>query len=86
MRKICTCVLILLIMCSKASAATPKDLPEYDTISPINLTISSFVRMDDATTRARFTEAMRHFAVAVHEMTNGAHQLGRINCLRGLTI
>jgi len=64
MRKICVCVLVLLTICSKVFAA----IPEYDTISPINLTILSSEVMDNDT-KTRFTEAMRHFAVAVHEMT-----------------
>jgi len=76
MKKICTCALVLLIMCSKVFAA----IPEYDTISPINLTIYSFEDM--GVMRTRFTEAMRHFAVAVYEMTNGAHQLGRIKIIQ----
>jgi len=60
-------------------------LHNYDTISPINLTISTFEHMDDAT-KTRFTEALRHFAVAVHEMTNGAHQLGRIKVIQRGTL
>ena len=65
-------------MCSKVFAF----IPLYDTITPINLTINSFERMDDAT-KTRFTEAMRHFAVAIYEATNGAHQLGRIKVVQG---
>ena len=80
MKKICVCVLILLAICSKALA-----LPVYNTITPINLTINSFERMDDVT-KTRFTEALRHFAVAIHEMTNGAHQLGRIKVIQRGTL
>jgi len=57
----------------------------YDTISPINLTISTFNHMQGSIFEDLFTEAIHHFAVGVYEMTNGAHQLGHINWLRGLT-
>jgi len=83
MKKICVCVLILLATCSNAFAAVqifPR-IQVYDKISPINLTISTFEPMD-YTTKTKFTEAMRHFAVAIHEMTNGAHQLGRIKIVQ----
>ena len=36
----------------------------------------------DYAEKIRITEAMRYFAVAIHEMTNGAHQLGRIKILQ----
>jgi len=65
MKKICACVLILLMTCSKAFAA----IPEYDTISPINLTIGTFNYIQGTENEASFVEAIRHFAVAVHEMT-----------------
>jgi len=35
MKKICVCVLVLLVMCSKVFAS----IPTYPTITPINLTI-----------------------------------------------
>jgi len=77
MEKIFACILILLITYSKVFAA----IPEYDTISPINLTILYSGNIDDVK-RERITEAMRHFAVAVYEKTNGAHQLGRIKIIQ----
>ena len=38
MKKICVCVLVVLAKCSKVFSDIN---PEYDTISPINLTINS---------------------------------------------
>jgi len=71
MKKIFICVLILLATRS-SEAFFP--IPRYNTITPINLTIGTFEIMDD-NSRTRFTEAIRHFAVAVHEMTHGVHQI-----------
>jgi len=65
MKKICVCILVLLAISSEAFATDHI----YDTISPINLTIGTFNRMQGTEYEARFVEAIRHFAVAVHEMT-----------------
>jgi len=81
MKKFCISILVLLAMCSKSFAS----IPTYNTITPINLTINSFEHMTPAR-KALFTEAMRHFAVAIHEMTNGAHQLGRIKVIQRGTL
>ena len=88
MKKICVCALLIWAVCSiqfTAFANTP-GITEYDTISPINLTISSFERMYDTDSQVLFENALRHFAVALHEMTNGAHRLGRIKILQPGTL
>ena len=63
MKKVCVCVFIIWATCSKVFA----EIPVYDTISPINLTINSFERMKGTASEALFTEALRHYAVAIYE-------------------
>jgi len=81
MKKICICVIILLAICSKALA-----IPVYNTITPINLTISTFNHMQGSIFEDFFTEAIHHFAVGVYEMTNGAHRLGRVKIVQRGTL
>jgi len=69
MKKICVCILVLLAISYDAFA----DIHSYETISPINLTIGTFNYIQGTENEARFVEAIRHFAVAVYEMTNGRH-------------
>ena len=57
MKKICVCILIMLAISSEALAS----LHNYDTISPINLTIDSFEQMSPES-RELFTRALHHFA------------------------
>ena len=73
------CALFGLAFCAAPVGAT---IEEYDTVSPINMTIDSFEYMNAASQDA-FTEAMRHWSVAVYEMTNGRHRLGRVKIVQG---
>ncbi len=73
------CALLGLALCATPAGAA---IEEYDTISPINMTIDSFEYMN-AASRDAFTEAMRHWSVAVYEMTNGRHRLGRVKIVQG---
>ena len=73
------CALFGLAFCATPAGAA---IEEYDTISPINMTIDSFEYMNTAS-RDAFTEAMRHWSVAVYEMTNGRHRLGRVKIVQG---
>ena len=73
------CALLGLALCATPAGAA---IEEYDTVSPINMTIDSFEYMNTAS-RDAFTEAMRHWSVAVYEMTNGRHRLGRVKIVQG---
>ena len=73
------CALLGLALCATPAGAA---IEEYETVSPINMTIDSFEYMNTAS-RDAFTEAMRHWSVAVYEMTNGRHRLGRVKIVQG---
>ena len=73
------CALFGLAFCATPAGAA---IEEYDTISPINMTIDSFEYMNTAS-RDAFTEAMWYWSVAVYEMTNGRYRLGCVKIVQG---
>ena len=72
------CALFGLVLYAVPAGAA---IDEYDTVSPINMTVDSFEYMN-AASRDSFAEAMRHWSVAVYEMTKhqctglGSAQMG----------
>ena len=73
------CALFGLVLYAVPAGAA---IDEYDTVSPINMTVDSFEYMN-AASRDSFAEAMRHWSVAVYEMTNGRYRLGCVKIVQG---
>ena len=75
-------IIIGIVACFSASNAQAQ-VPEYDTISPINLTINYHKDLSsDPVRRKQIETAIHHWAVGTYVMTDKQHRLGRINIIQ----